>query len=167
VLEEAGRARDRGATVHADLLGGAHGTVLRRDPACYAAVVLRALTDAGCGPDDIDLVLCEGAGRPDSDGLEMSALAAVFRSARAVPVTAPKTGFGHLYGAAFATDMVSGVLAGRDAVLPPTPGASTGDMVPRQLELVKSARPAPVTRCLVVSHSRYGTCVAMVLGRSQ
>jgi 3-oxoacyl-(acyl-carrier-protein) synthase len=78
-----------------------------------------------------------------------------------VPVTAPKSGYGHLFGASFGTDVLTGLLAARDGVAPPTPGG--GSDVPAGLEVVRHPRPLAVGRFVVTSHSRYGTCVAMVV----
>lgn len=163
VLEEAGHAAARGATPYLQVLGGAHGTAPGGEPANYAAVVRRALADAGCGPEDIDLVLCEGVGTPAGDQFEAAALAAALGS-RDVPVAVPKSMFGHLYGAGFGTDVLCGALAARDGVLPPTPGAGPDPAL--GLRLSASASAGTVERFLVTSHSRYGSCVAMVFGRT-
>jgi 3-oxoacyl-(acyl-carrier-protein) synthase len=158
VLEEAGRARRRGAPVLGEVLGSAHGTSPAGDPRVYARVMRRALEEARCSPGDVDLLLCEGCGSPRGDGFEAAAAAEVFGS---VPLTAPKSGYGHLYGASFGTDVLTGLLAARDGVAPPTPGG--GLDVPAGLEVVRRPRPLTVRRFMVASHSRYGTCVAMVL----
>jgi 3-oxoacyl-(acyl-carrier-protein) synthase len=164
VLEDADRAAARGAPVHARVLGGAHGTVPTGGPAGYAEVIRRALADAACTPEQVDLVLAEGVGTPDGDGFELAALGAVF-GARPVPLAVPKPIFGHLYGAGFGTDVLCGVLAARDAVVPPTPGAGAG--LATGPSPSGSPRPGPVDRFLVTSHSRYGSCLAMVFGRGE
>jgi len=158
VLEEAGRARRRGAPVLGEVLGSAHGTSPAGDPRSYARVVRRALAEAGCAADQVDLVLCEGCGSPRGDQFEAEALAEVFGSVR---LTAPKSGYGHLFGASFGTDVVTGLLAARDGVAPPTPGG--GSDVPAGLEVVRRPLPLTVRRFVVASHSRYGTCVATVV----
>jgi 3-oxoacyl-(acyl-carrier-protein) synthase len=158
VLEEAERARRRGAPVLGEVLGSAHGTSAGGDPSGYARVLRRALDEAGSRPGDVDLLLAEGCGSPRGDRFEAAAVAAVFG---AVPVTVPRSGFGHLYGAAFGTDVATGLLAARDGVAPPTPGA--GRDASASLDVVLSARPLAVRRFVVASHSRYGTCVAMVV----
>jgi 3-oxoacyl-(acyl-carrier-protein) synthase len=162
VLEEAGHAAARGATPYLRVLGGAHGTAPGRDPAGYAAVVRRALVDAGCGPADIDLVLCEGVAAPAGDRFEATALAEVFAGYE-VPLAVPKSMFGHLYGASFGTDVLCGALAVTDGVLPPTPGAGP-DPAPG-LRLSARVQTGGVERFLVTSHSRYGGCLAMVFAR--
>jgi 3-oxoacyl-(acyl-carrier-protein) synthase len=158
VLEEAGRARRRGAPVLGEVLGSAQGTSPRGDPGVYAGVMRRALDEAGCRPGEVDLLLCEGCGSPRGDRFEAVAAAAVFG---AVPVTAPKSGFGHLFGGSFGTDVLTGLLAARDGVAPPTPGA--GSDVPAGLEVVRRPASLTVRRFMVASHSRYGACVATVI----
>jgi 3-oxoacyl-(acyl-carrier-protein) synthase len=158
VLEEAGRARRRGATVLAEVLGSAHGTSLAGDPRAYARVVRRALEEARCRPEEVDLLLCEGCGSPPGDRFEAAAVAEVFGS---VPLTAPKSGYGHLFGASFGTDVLTGLLAARDGLAPPTPGG--GADVPAGVDVVRRPRSLAVGRFVVTSHSRYGTCVAMVM----
>jgi 3-oxoacyl-(acyl-carrier-protein) synthase len=158
VLEEAERARRRGVPVLGEVLGSAHGTTAGGEPAGYARVVCRALEEAGCSPGGVDLLLAEGCGSPRGDRFEAAAMAGVFGS---VPVTAPRSGFGHLYGAAFGTDVAIGLLAGRDRVAPPTPGG--GRDVPAGLEVVLAPRRLAVRQFVAASHSRYGACVAMVV----
>jgi 3-oxoacyl-(acyl-carrier-protein) synthase len=76
----------------------------------------------------------------------------------------PKTMYGHLYGAAFGTDVLCGAMAAATGLIPPTHGCARGDQHP-ELDLAPVARPARVDRFLVSAYSRYGTCVAMVFGR--
>jgi 3-oxoacyl-(acyl-carrier-protein) synthase len=158
VLEEAERALRRGAPVLGEVLGSAHGTSPRGEPRAYARVMRRALEEAACPAGQVDLVIAEGCGSPRGDRFEAAALAEVFG---AVPVTAPKSGYGHLFGASFGTDVLTGLLAARDGLVPPTPGG--GSDLPAGLEVVLRPRPLIVRRFMVTSHSRYGTCVAMVL----
>lgn len=164
VLEDAEHAEHRGSRPYLEVLGGAQGSAPRREPGEYAAVIRRALDDAGCRPADIDLVLCDGAASRSADQFELAALATVFTGPRPVPVSAPKAGFGHLYGAAFGTDVVCAVLAAAADVLPPTPGLTNADL-PARLEAVPVARAQPIRHVLVTTHSRYGGCVALVFRR--
>jgi 3-oxoacyl-(acyl-carrier-protein) synthase len=163
VLEEAGHARARGAAALATVLGGANGTVRAADPASYAAIVSRALHDADCEPADIDLVLCDGSGDVAGDRFEAAAIASVFAASGGVPVRVPKAAYGHLFGGAFGTDVVYGLLAARDDVLPPSAGFRSGDL-PEGFAMAAAAQPGTVRRFMVTSYSRYGSCVAMIFG---
>lgn len=163
VLEEANHAAARGATPYLEMLGGAHGTAPDGQSAEYAAVIRRALGDAGCVAEDIDMVLCEGVAAQVGDRFEATALADVF-DGRPVHVTVPKSMFGHLYGASFGTDVLCGALAMADDIVPPTPGAPTGPGLGIRPSVATTT--ATVDRFLVTSFSRYGSCVAMVFGRA-
>jgi 3-oxoacyl-(acyl-carrier-protein) synthase len=166
VLEEAEHARRRGAPVLLEVLGGAHGTAPGGDPECYANLILRALEDAECGPADIDLVLCEGCGTRNGDRFELEALSRAFGRDRRVPVSVPKSMYGHLYGASFGTDVVTAATAARVGVAPATVGFEHGHLADG-LDLVRIPRDMRIERFLVTSHSRYGSCVAMVFQRPQ
>jgi len=162
VLEDDGAATRRGATVHARLLGGAHGTAPADPVAGYAAVLQRALAQAECRPEDIDLVICDGAGQPDSDRIEAAAIAAAFSGRDTpIPVTAVKGAFGHLYGAGFTADVIVGCLAARDSVIPPTTGYRSGPL-PDGIALVSTPTPARIRRFAVCARSRYGACLVMI-----
>jgi 3-oxoacyl-[acyl-carrier-protein] synthase II len=163
ILESAEHARRRGAGAYVEVLGGAHGSTPDGHPRQYAAVIRRALAAADCTADDIDLVLCDGAGRTAADRFEAAALAEVF-GGRAVPVSLPKSGFGHLYGAAFGTDVLCGLLAAGAGLVPPTPGFATADPAPG-IDVSAEPRPVGIERFLVTSCSRYGSAVAMVFRR--
>ncbi len=162
VLETEAAASARGATIHAIILGGAHGTAPADPAAGYAAAITRALERAGCSPDDLDLVICDGAGQPDADRIEAAAIAIAFQQRhQPIQVTSVKGVYGHLYGAAFAADVVLGCLAARDSIIPPTTGFDSGAL-PAGITLVATAVPASIRRFAVCARSRYGSCIAMV-----
>lgn len=164
VVEEAGHARRRGAAVLGNVLGAALGTSLRTGPERYARLIGQALRAAGCGPADIDLVLCEGCGVPNADRMEAQTLElALGRVARRVPVSAPKCLYGHLYGASGVTEAICGLLAIRHGFLPPTPAFEAAE-APLAFEVVRSGRGQEVRRVLLTSCARDGQCVALVVG---
>jgi 3-oxoacyl-[acyl-carrier-protein] synthase II len=164
IVEDELGADRRGATVHARILGGAHGTAIVDPPRTYAAVIGRALAAAACDPTDIDLVLADGAGHGEADHIELAALDLVFDGTPPVAAAVPKASFGHLYGGSFATDVVCGCLAARDGVVPATP-QPTGAARGTALRFAPEERHQPVRRVLVCVRSRYGSCVALVLER--
>lgn len=127
----------------------------------YADVIRRALGEADCDPTEIDLVLCDGAGEQTADSVEAAALGMNFRTGRPTPVVVPKSLFGHLYGASFATDVISGCLAAYHGIAPGNP-AMRDAVLPEGLEALDRARHQDIRRFLVCSRSRYGSCVAMV-----
>lgn len=90
-------------------------------PPGLARAVAAALTDAGIGPSDVDVVFADAVGTAELDQAEADALVAMFGH-RGVPVTAPKTMTGRLYSGGAALDVAAALLAIRDGVIPPTTG---------------------------------------------
>ncbi|WP_230419342.1 beta-ketoacyl-[acyl-carrier-protein] synthase family protein [Catenulispora pinistramenti] len=113
VLEDADSARERGARVYCEVAGSGvttdshHIAQPRADGAGLASAIQAALHEARLDPADIDLVNAHATSTPQGDAAEAAALRTVFgdRTAR-VPVCAPKSGLGHLMGAAGAVETV-------------------------------------------------------------
>jgi len=124
VLEDADRARERGATVLARIAGyGAssdayHLTAPEKDGGGAIEAMKRALEDAGFGPQDVVYVNAHGTSTPLNDRAETIAIKHVLGSG--VPVSSLKSSIGHLLGAAGAVEAVATILAMRDRVAPPT-----------------------------------------------
>lgn len=102
VVEEAGAARERGARIRAELAGHAatFTTAMRWEESRegLAHAIEGALREAGCAPEEIDVVFADALGVPAADRAEALALAdALGPHGRRVPVTAPKTGIGRAY----------------------------------------------------------------------
>ncbi|MCV2489940.1 beta-ketoacyl-[acyl-carrier-protein] synthase II [Geodermatophilus sp. YIM 151500] len=124
VLERAGSARARGATIHARLAGAgatADGyDLVAPHPEGEGAgrAIGAALRDAGLSPSDVGHVNAHATSTPVGDTAE----AAAIRSAigEHVLVTATKSQTGHLLGAAGALESIFTVLALRDQVVPAT-----------------------------------------------
>jgi 3-oxoacyl-[acyl-carrier-protein] synthase II len=128
VLEELERARARGATIYAEVVGygmssDAHH-VTEPDPvgANPARAMRNALTDAGVTPEEIGYVNAHGTSTPAGDSAETRALKLALGEERAhkIPVSSTKSETGHLLGAAGALETIITVLAMRDGYLPPT-----------------------------------------------
>jgi len=129
VLEDAERARARGARILGEVAGyGAtsdahHLTAPHPRGAGAAAAIRAALDDAGLHPEDVDYVNAHGTSTPLNDRAETQALkAALGAHASTVPVSSTKSAIGHLLGAAGAVEAIATVLALRDRVAPPTLG---------------------------------------------
>ncbi|MCC5581458.1 ketosynthase chain-length factor [Microtetraspora sp. AC03309] len=122
----------------------------------------RALADAGVTPGDIDVVFADAAGVPELDLAEAEAITAVF-GPRGVPVTAPKTLTGRLYGGGAALDIATALFAIRDDVIPHTVGPTR--LAPGcELDLVLGEpRDTPVRTALVLARGHGGFAAAMVL----
>jgi 3-oxoacyl-[acyl-carrier-protein] synthase II len=129
VIEDAERARERGATILGYIRGyGAttdayHLTAPDKDGAGAAEAMRIALADAGLEPADIVYVNAHGTSTPLNDRAETKALkAALGDAAESIPVSSTKSAIGHLLGAAGAVEATATILALRDRIAPPTLG---------------------------------------------
>ncbi|MEW2121605.1 ketosynthase chain-length factor [Streptomyces sp. NPDC005474] len=168
VLESAESAAARGAGPgYGKVLGHAAGFDPSADsgrPRVLQRVAAQALRAARLTPADIDVVFADAAGLPADDRAEAEALAALFGPS-AVPVTAPKTLTGRLYGGGAPLDVATALLALRDGVVPPTVG--TRRPAPGlEIDLVTDGpRQLPLRHALVLARGHGGFTSALVLGR--
>ncbi|MFI8966385.1 ketosynthase chain-length factor [Streptomyces sp. NPDC053493] len=168
VVEDETRARDRGATIRAYVAG--HGATFtgasrwKESREGLARAIRVALDEAGCAPEEIDVVFADALGVPEADRAEALALAdALGAHATRVPVTAPKTGIGRAYCGAPVLDTAAAVLAMEHGLVPPTPHVFD---ITCDLDLVTSrARPAELRTALVLSRGLMGSNAALVLRR--
>ncbi|MGP3987970.1 ketosynthase chain-length factor [Streptomyces sp. 3N207] len=170
VVEDADAAEARGAEhIYGHVLGYAaafdpppdseRGPVLAR-------TVRTALADAQLDAADVDVVFADALGVPEADRAEAEALAEVF-GPRGVPVTAPKTLTGRLYGGGAALDAATALLALRDQTVPHTAGpAAAAPGYEIDLVLGEPRRTALRT-ALVVARGHGGFNAALVLGHPQ
>ncbi|MEU6069034.1 MULTISPECIES: ketosynthase chain-length factor [Streptomyces] len=166
VVEAADAARERGVRVralvagHAATFTGASRWAETREG--LAQAVRGALDEAGCAPEEIDVVFADALGVPEADRAEALAIADVLGThGRRVPVTAPKTGTGRGYCAAPVLDTAAAVLAMEHGLIPPTPNVFD---VCHDLDLVTGrARAAELRTALVLSRGLMGSNSALVL----
>lgn len=170
VVEREDIARAREARIYAELAGAAltsdahHETAPHPDGTMAAAAIRLCLRDAGARPGDVDLVVAHGTGTPLNDVAETLAIkSALGARARAIPVTAPKSMVGHLIGAAGALAAMTGVLAIRDGMVPPTINLEHPDPACDLDYVPLTARRAPV-RLAVANAFGFGgqNCVVAV-----
>ena len=169
VVEEENTARERGAPVRAFIAGhaatftGASRWEQSREG--LAQAIRGALDEAGCAPEEVDVVFADALGVPEADRAEALAIAdALGARGRSVPVTAPKTGTGRGYCAAPVLDTAAAVLAMEHGLIPPTPGIVD---ICHDLDLVTvRARPAELRTALVLSRGLMGSNSALVLRHS-
>ncbi|MFE5944717.1 ketosynthase chain-length factor [Streptomyces sp. NPDC056480] len=168
VVEDESRARDRGAAVRAVVAG--HGATFtgasrwQESREGLARAIRVALDEAGCAPEEIDVVFADALGVPEADRAEALAIAdALGAHAGRVPVTAPKTGIGRAYCGAPLLDTAAAVFAMEHGVVPPTPNVFD---ICHDLDLVMSrARPAELRTALVLSRGLMGSNAALVVRR--
>ncbi|MGW4907576.1 ketosynthase chain-length factor [Streptomyces sp. NPDC004270] len=166
VVEDIGSARERGLPVRATLDGHAStftgASRWAESRAGLAQAIRGALAEAGCAPEEVDVVFADALGVPEADRAEALAIAdALGAHGRRVPVTAPKTGIGRGYCAAPVLDTAAAVLAMEHGLIPPTPGVHD---ICHDLDLVTgSARAVAPRTALVLSRGLMGSNSALVL----
>jgi 3-oxoacyl-[acyl-carrier-protein] synthase II len=125
VLENAERARARGARGYVELAGAAmttdafHVTAPHPDGDGMARAMRCALERGGVAPDDVAYVNAHGTATPQNDRIEAAALRAVFGEGR-VLVSSTKSMIGHTMAAAGSLEAVATTLAIVHGVVPPT-----------------------------------------------
>jgi 3-oxoacyl-(acyl-carrier-protein) synthase len=178
VLEELTHARERGVPALAEITGHTAaftaGQPPRPDDAdgwaqtseALAFAISGALADAGIGPSEVDAVFADGMGVRNADRAEVAALqAALGEHARTVPITVPKAGTGRAYSGAAPLDVAAAVLALRDQMVPPTPGAAD---LAHDIDLVTgTARCKPLQHVLCLARGFGGFTSALVVSSAQ
>jgi 3-oxoacyl-[acyl-carrier-protein] synthase II len=125
VLEEAGRARARGARGYAELAGAAmttdafHVTAPHPDGDGMARAMRAALARGGVAPADVGYVNAHGTATLQNDRIEAAALRSVFGEG-GVLVSSTKSMIGHTMAAAGSLEALATVLAIVHGVVPPT-----------------------------------------------
>jgi 3-oxoacyl-[acyl-carrier-protein] synthase II len=127
LVESAAHAEARGATVLAEIAGGAltadafHISAPEPSGSGAAKAMQRALRDAGVDPEEVDYVAAHGTSTPLNDATETKAIRAAFGDhADHLAVSSNKSMIGHTLGAAGAMSALAAVLAIRDGLIPPT-----------------------------------------------
>jgi 3-oxoacyl-(acyl-carrier-protein) synthase len=108
ILEDAEHAAARGATVYAELAGGAitcdaRGTLDEDEH--LARCLAEAVANSGLQPADVDHVIAEGLGVREADFREAAAIARVFGE-DGTTVSVPKARIGHTLAAGGAIDAI-------------------------------------------------------------
>ena len=132
ILEEYEAAKQRGATIYAELAGygssNEHTHITKPSVEGQAYAMSMALADAGLTPNDIDYVNAHGTGTQLNDGTETRALKSVFGDrAHRIPVSSTKSMHGHLLGGAGALELAISLLALRYESVPPTANLEVPD----------------------------------------
>jgi act minimal PKS chain-length factor (CLF/KS beta) len=166
LVEDLEAARARGAAQFYGEIAGYAATMdphpdSGRPPGLRRAAE-QALADAGVTPAEVDVVFADGSGVPELDRAEAEALVAVF-GPNGVPVTAPKSMTGRLFGGGAALDVATALLSIRDGVIPPTANVAA-PAADYRIDLVTgSARELPVRTALVLARGYAGFNAALVV----
>jgi len=156
VIESAEHAARRGATIVAEVAGGAltgdafH--ISAPDPSGYGATqaMLRAMRDASIDKEEVDYIVAHGTSTPLNDATESKAIHGAFGDhAGRLAVSSNKSMIGHTLGAAGAVSALAAALAIRDGVVPPTINYDTPDPECDLDYVPNVARKMPVGAALV------------------
>ena len=127
ILETLSSAKKRGVEILAELIGFGSSndafrvTDMHEDARGAVGAIRAALEDADIGCEEIDYISSHGTSTSENDSIETKAIKTVFAEhAKNVPISSPKSMFGHLIGATGCAELITCVLAIRDNVLPQT-----------------------------------------------
>lgn len=127
VLEALEHALERGAAIHAEIVGYSsnddayHITAPDPDGAGATACMRLALASAGLRPEEIDYVNAHGTSTALNDVTETRAIKeALGRRAYRTPISSTKSMTGHLLGAAGALEALLSIRALETGIIPPT-----------------------------------------------
>jgi 3-oxoacyl-[acyl-carrier-protein] synthase II len=132
VLESLDNALARGATIYAEVLGGASNAdayhITAPAPGGVGAIACMelALEEAGLTTADIRQINAHGTSTPLNDAAESAAITKLFGNP-GPPVTSTKGVHGHALGAAGALEAVATILSIEKRLIPPTAGTTVLD----------------------------------------
>jgi len=167
VLETLSGAEKRGVTPLVRVSGYGYGFGLDGglypDPGAIAASMEGAMTMAGVGPGDIDLVIAHGDGTPGSDGNEAEALNSLFAGpACDVMVFSSKGALGNMLAGSAAVDVVMALRMLQEGVVPPTLNSGDPDGMVRFRISDKPAR-IPLNRVMINALSYEGQAATLMV----
>lgn len=134
ILEEYEHAKNRGAKIYAEILGGGmsadayHITAPHPEGLGITKVMEIALEDAGIKAEAVDYINTHGTSTPLGDIGELKAIQKVFgEHAFNLNISSTKSMTGHLLGAAGAIEAIACLLAINKGIVPPTINHFTDD----------------------------------------
>lgn len=134
VVESAEHALARGATIYAEILGGAltadafHISAPEPTGRGQARAMVNAMRNSSVAPDEIDWIVAHGTSTSLNDSTETKAIKAAYGSAAySRAISSPKSMVGHLVGAAGIASALAALGGIRDNVIAPTANLHTPD----------------------------------------
>jgi 3-oxoacyl-[acyl-carrier-protein] synthase II len=172
VLEELTQARQRGATIYAEIVGygmsadAYHMTQPDPDARGVALCMQRALRDAGLPPAAVGYINAHGTSTPYNDKYETMAVKRVFgEHAYRLAMSSTKSMTGHLLGGAGGVEAVFSVLALVRGILPPTVNWEAPDEDCDLDYVPQVARAAPITVAMSNSLGFGGTNACVIFSK--
>jgi 3-oxoacyl-[acyl-carrier-protein] synthase II len=170
VLEEEERARARGATVYAEVLGFGSSfdaySLTKPDPEAKGAAraIREALREAQVDPSDVDYINAHGTSTRLNDQMETVAIKKVFGDgAQLVPLSSIKSMIGHLIGAAGAVEAAALAMTLKHNAIPPTINLTNPDPNCDLDYTPRTARELPVKTAVSTSFGFGGQNGALVM----
>jgi 3-oxoacyl-[acyl-carrier-protein] synthase II len=172
VLETLESARERGATIYAELVGygmsadAYHITAPSEDGEGAVRVMSRAMKRAGVSPADVDYINAHGTSTPYNDRLETLAIRKCFgEHAPRLAISSTKSMTGHLLGAAGGLEAGITALAVHHQRVPPTINLDEPDPECDLDYVPGAARELPIRFALSNSFGFGGTNAALLFKR--
>jgi 3-oxoacyl-[acyl-carrier-protein] synthase II len=170
ILESYEHARERGATILAEMAGAGWSFDAYNDTAPFAdiqAVAMRmALQDAGVSVEEVDYINAHGTSTQLNDSEETKAVKLVFgQRAYKIPMSSNKSMIGHLATAAGSVEAVATVLTILNGVIPPTIHYKTPDPACDLDYVPNKARRQQVSVCLSNSFGLGGQNCCLLIKR--
>lgn len=143
ILEEYEHAKQRGATIYAELVGAAmtadayHMTSPHPEGIGAAKAMELALKEAGISIHELDYLNLHATSTPVGDISELNAVNKLFKGSANLHVSATKSMTGHLLGAAGAIEAVLAIKSINDNIIPPTINVERPDTgIPQGIQIV-------------------------------
>lgn len=172
VLEELQQARQRGATIYAEVVGYGMSAdayhMTQPDPTArgVSLCIAQALHDAGVAHQEIGYINAHGTSTPYNDKYETLAIKNVFgEHAYHVAISSTKSMTGHLLGGAGGIEAVFTALAFYHGVVPPTINWETPDADCDLDYVPNTARVMPLQMAMSTSLGFGGTNACVIFKR--
>lgn len=173
ILENMEHAKKRGAKIYGEIAGfsmtndGIHPTKQDMEGRQLSRAMQTAIKEAGIAVDDIDYICANGSATKDGDIAETKAIKAVFeKKASQMPISAPKSAIGNLFGAAGAVDAATTLLAMENSFVPPTVNLEDKDNACDLDYTAMKGKGHKINTALVNSQGRGGVNAVMVVTAS-